>query len=197
MKRLFKLHYNFHKSSCSQNAFCITKVFIIGVALLPIIFSCQTILQTNQDHSTQTGRVYLVSSSPQTESTKEILQIMDLLVAGVIKKDLSILLDLVDKNKGLYLDLKGLWTYEELKEELKSENSYFKAFFYESNAEKQRKSVREILLSSEGLTLDFYFESPETCEVKIHFAKNKKLAKDLNNPYFIRIKGKWRLYRMF
>ena len=58
-------------------------------------------------------------------------------------------------------------------------------------------TVRELLQKSGGLEVDLFFESKTSCEGKLRFKKNKKLEKDMNNPYFIKVRGKWYVYRLF
>jgi len=156
-----------------------------------IILSCHTGLG-----NITRGQVYINGNKPDPASVEEIIKITNLLVQGTLHKDISILKNYTHKEKGIYLDLKGLWTYQELLEELQKKNSYFWNYYYDSS-NKDRMSVRNILLKAKGLRLDFYFEGSETCEVKIRFIKNTELENNLNNPYFIRQEGKWYIYRMF
>ncbi|MCB1192224.1 MAG: hypothetical protein H7A23_07790 [Leptospiraceae bacterium] len=153
--------------------------------------------------SVSIDQVYVTSDKPQKGSNEEIVNMVSTLVTGVLNKNLSQLPNFVNRNRGIYLDVKGLWSFEELQTELKKEDSIFEIYFFDHNKlVKQKKSpnvltVRELLIASEGLKLDLFYEDSKSCEVKIKFLKNKKLAYDLNNPYFILIDGKWYLYRLF
>lgn len=140
---------------------------------------------------------FYLNGQPEAGSEEEIVSILQQLVKDVLQDNLHHLPEYIDKNKGIYLDVKGLWTYNELLSELEKEDSYFKEYYFISDPQKKRKSIRDIFIASAGLRLDLYFEDSDNCEVKIRFAKNEKLAYDLNNPYFIRLRGKWYIYRMF
>ena len=110
------------------------------------------------------SRTYISDKAPENNSSEEILQMMESLVKGVLKKDLSQLPKFVLKEKGIYLDLKGLWTYDELVKEMGLKDSYFSVFFFESDKLKKHKktpdvlTVRELLILSGGLDLDLFFE---------------------------------------
>ncbi|MBE7410832.1 MAG: hypothetical protein L6Q54_08535 [Leptospiraceae bacterium] len=149
------------------------------------------------------SRVYIIEKNPPKNSSEEIRRIIDELVNSTIKKDISILPSFVYKEKGIYLDLKGLWTYDELVKEVEREDSYFSIFFFDTEKLKKHKksdevqTVRDLLLISKGLELDLFFESSNSCEVKVRFSSPNKLERELNNPYFIFENGKWYVFRLF
>ncbi|MCE9501975.1 MAG: hypothetical protein K8R21_15955 [Leptospira sp.] len=149
------------------------------------------------------SKTYIIGNRPSQNSNEEILKIMTQLVSGIIRKDLKDLPGLMNKEKGIYLDLKGLWTYPELERELSLEESYFKTFFFEHDHLVKRKNsqdvrtVRDLLLLSQGIEADFFYENPNSCELKLKFSQNKKFESELNNPYFLKINGKWYVYRLF
>ena len=79
----------------------------------------------------------------------------------------------------------------------------FEVFFFDTNKLKKEKSsdlvrtVRDVLLLSEGLLAEMYYESDTIVEVKLRFQKNKKLENDLNTLYFSKQGGKWYVERLF
>nr|WP_243396671.1 hypothetical protein [Leptospira wolffii] len=138
-----------------------------------------------------------------TKNTQEILALLKRLVDGTVKKDFRFLPEIVSVKEGIYLDLKGHWSREDLIRELTTENNYFQTYFFDRELlQKQKNSsevrtVRDLLLQSGGIVADLYFESSSACEVKLRFKENSKLEKELINPYFVKSEGKWYLYRLF
>ncbi|MCB1178861.1 MAG: hypothetical protein KDK36_14850 [Leptospiraceae bacterium] len=136
------------------------------------------------------------------DADKEILDKFHILVDLTLKKDYSSLPSLVNPKRGIYVDLKSHWSFNQLKEELKNPESYLETFYF--SQEKLNKetgggsyTVRNLLIMAEKLEIELFFETEDSCEIKVKFLKNKSKEFDLNNPYFIRIDGKWYLYRLF
>lgn len=150
------------------------------------------------------GKVFLAGHTGEhSKDTEEILKLVQRLVAGTISRDLNFLPELVSKKDGIYLDVKGNWTREQLIQELSSPDNYFRIYFFDRDLlEKQKNSkdvrtVRDLFLSSGGIEVDFYYESKNACELKLKFKENQKLERELINPYFIKQDGKWYLFRLF
>ncbi|TGL57701.1 hypothetical protein EHQ64_19520 [Leptospira sarikeiensis] len=150
------------------------------------------------------GKVFLAGHiGDHTKDTEEILKILKRLIDGTVAKDLNFLPDLVSKKEGIYLDLKGNWTKEQLISELSSTENYFRTYFFDRELLAKQKgsnevrTVRDLFLSSGGVEADFYYESKIACELKLRFRENPKLEKELINPYFIKQDGKWYLFRLF
>jgi hypothetical protein len=137
------------------------------------------------------------------KDSEQIMSILRKLVIAVEEKNASKIVKYISKEKGAYLDVKGLWDYESILEEIKKDDSYLEVYFFDhEKLVKQKQSenvltVRELLQKSGGLEVDLFFESSTACEGKLRFKKNKKLEKDMNNPYFLKVKGKWYVYRLF
>ena len=167
-----------------------------AVLLVSILIALQCQLQrTGRPVQFHTGKIYHTGEKPAADDAEKIRKILATVGDAVIAGDISVLPDFVDKNRGIYLDLKGLWTYRDLLLEMQKENSYLDVFFI--RGKKGVVPVREILQKSGGVVMDLYFESAETCEVKFRFKKNKNLANDLNNPYLIKTGNSWKIYRLF
>jgi hypothetical protein len=79
----------------------------------------------------------------------------------------------------------------------------FEVFFFDTNKLKKEKNsemvktVRDILILSEGLVAELYYENEYTVEVKLRFQKNKKFENDLNTLYFSKMGDKWYVERLF
>jgi hypothetical protein len=137
------------------------------------------------------------------KDSEQIMSILRKLVIAVEEKNASKIVKYISKEKGAYLDVKGLWDYESILEEIKKDDSYLEVYFFDhEKLVKQKQSenvltVRELIQKSGGLEVDLFFESSTACEGKLRFKKNKKLEKDMNNPYFLKVKGKWYVYRLF
>ncbi|MGJ4789056.1 hypothetical protein EHQ52_18510 [Leptospira koniambonensis] len=150
------------------------------------------------------GKVFLAGHTGEhSKDTEEILKLVQRLVSGTISKDLNFLPEIVSKKDGIYLDIKGNWTREQLIQELSKSDNYFRIYFFDRDLlEKQKNStdvrtVRDLFLSSGGIEVDFYYESKSACELKLKFKENQKLERELINPYFIKQDGKWYLFRLF
>ncbi|EMY78033.1 hypothetical protein LEP1GSC060_1769 [Leptospira weilii serovar Ranarum str. ICFT] len=150
------------------------------------------------------GKVFLAGhTGDHSKDTPEILQLIKTLVEDTIGKDFSKLPDRVSPKDGLLLDLKGIWTREEIKKELSQKGNYFETYFFDRELLKKQKNsenvrtVRDLFLLSGGIEVEFYYESMTECELKLGFKNNIELGKELLNPYFKKVQGKWYLHRMF
>lgn len=137
------------------------------------------------------------------KDSERIIDILRKLAIAVENQNAEEIVKYISKEKGAYLDVKGLWEYETILEEIKKEDSYLEVYFFNhEKLVKQKQSenvltVRELLQKSGGIEVDLFFESKTACEGKLRFKKNKKLEKDMNNPYFLKVRGKWYIYRLF
>lgn len=188
---------------------------ILSVVYLKIIFILLTFLFT--DCKTQTREMAVPEMGIQTKvgqiynapgvkriagSETEILEKLNLLVEWTVKKDYSRLPEIVHPEKGIYVDLKSHWDYTKLQNELKNPDSYLEVFFLNQdklNKEKEgiNYTVRNLLILGKEISFELYFESKDACEVKVKFSENETKANDLNNPYLIRVDGKWYIHRLF
>ncbi len=193
----------------SNGRFYLTlSVCLLSVILFHCVSGRETTVSTKRSPeylpSVQKGKVFLAGhQGDHSKNSEEILSLLRRLVEGTVKKDLKFLPDTVSPKEGVYLDLKGHWSKDDLISELKSPNNYFQTYFFDHELlEKQKgssevRTVRELLLLSGGIEADLFFESLSACEVKLRFKENAKLEKELINPYFIKSEGKWYLYRLF
>lgn len=150
------------------------------------------------------GKVFLAGHTGEhSKDTEEILKLVKRLVSGTIARDLDFLPEIVSGKEGIFLDIKGNRTREQLIQELSTPDNYFRIYFFDRELlEKQKNSkevrtVRDLLLSSGEIEVDFYYESKSACELKLKFKENQKLERELINPYFIKQDGKWYLFRLF
>lgn len=179
----------------------------IFLLLLILLTSCKSqtreMVIPQEGVMVEQGRIY---PSPGVKrilgSEAEILQKLQLLVEWTLEKNYSKLPTIVHPDKGLYVDLKSLWEYSKLQEELKNPDSYLEVFFL--NQEKMNSAkegvnytIRNLLILSKGITAEMYFETKDSCEIKLKFKENREKEHDLNNAYFIRVDGKWYLHRLF
>jgi hypothetical protein len=153
--------------------------------------------------SIELKHTYADGNKITNKDAEQIIDILRKLVIAVEEKNASKIVKYISKEKGAYLDVKGLWDYESILEEIKKEDSYLEVYFFDHEKlvkQKQNENVltvRELLQKSGGIDVDLFFESSTSCEGKLRFKKNKKLEKDMNNPYFLKVKGKWFVYRLF
>ncbi|MCT8332753.1 hypothetical protein NUH30_03630 [Leptospira sp. 85282-16] len=128
---------------------------------------------------------------------------LKILLSDLCDKKFSHLLSLIHPNQGLYVDAKGYWTIEEVKNDLKDPNGYFQVYYFDQQKLDQKKgssgnlTVREVFLSAKHVSVDLYVSSSEEVEAKFRFVENPKLERYLINPSFIKSEGNWYLLRMF
>ncbi|MDH5656351.1 MAG: hypothetical protein OEZ34_10605 [Spirochaetia bacterium] len=156
----------------------------------------------------KTGHANYQSVSPSFSEEKktdeqQIIQILENLHSRIIQNDLTVLLEHVHKQKGLFVDLKAHKSYREIEQEIADPESYLNTFFLDpeklktSTGDPEQKTIKDILSSQKNIDLEFHFnKTNDECEVKIILKKKKKENFRLNNPYFIKIDGKWYLYRL-
>lgn len=153
--------------------------------------------------SVELRNTYQNGNKINKKDSEQIIQILRKMIVAVEEQDAEEMVKYISKEKGAYLDLKGLWDYESILEEIRKEDSYLEVYFFNHEKlvkQKQNENVftvRELLQKSGGIEVDLFFESKTACEGKLQFRKNKKLEKDMNNPYFIKVNGKWYIYRLF
>lgn len=153
--------------------------------------------------SLKIGTIYIDSTIKKGTSDIEILKIINFLVESTINRDYSKLPLVVSSENGLYIDLKAHLSYADLVKEVNKKDSYFEVFFFNTNKLKKEKNsdivktVRDVLVLSEGLLAEMYYESDSAVEVRLRFLKNKKFENDLNTLYFSKLGGKWYVERLF
>ena len=153
--------------------------------------------------SLKIGTIYIDPTIKKGTSDIEILKILSFLVESTVNRDYSKLPLVVSSENGLYIDLKAHLSYSDLVKEINKKDSYFEVFFFNTNKLKKEKNsdivktVRDVLVLSEGLLAEMYYESDSAVEVKLRFLKNKKFENDLNTLYFSKQGGKWYVERLF
>jgi len=153
--------------------------------------------------SVKLGTIYLDPLINKGTSDIEILNILNFLVESTLNRDYSKLSMFVSSEKGLYIDLKAHLSYADLLKEVNKKDSYFEVFFFDtSKLKKEKKSeivktVRDVLVLSEGLLAELYYETESAVEVRLRFQKNKKFENDLNTMYFSKLGEKWYVERLF
>ncbi|RHX88642.1 hypothetical protein [Leptospira stimsonii] len=195
---------------CSHSIRKIARGFLFFGLLLS--FSCHTtseqeLFLTRGDLKApeiRAGKIFLAShTGDHSKDTPEILLLMKSLIDDTISKDFSKLPERVAPKDGLLLDLKGTWTREQITKELLKKENYFQTYFFDRELLKKQKNsenvrtVRDLFLLSGGIEAEFYYESLTECELKLRFKDNIELEKELLNPYFKKVQGKWYLHRMF
>jgi len=182
---------------------------IIGISFfIFLLHACSTIFipsyfANSKNISLKLGTIYIDPTIKKGTSDIEILKILNFLVESTVNKDYSKIPIFVSSEKGLYIDLKAHLSYADLVKEVNKKDSYFEVFFFDTKKLKKEKNsdlartVRDVLLLSEGLFAEMYYESDTAVEVKLRFQKNKKFENDLNTLYFSKEGGKWYIERLF
>jgi hypothetical protein len=173
-----------------------------------LLHTCNTLsipsyFANSKNISLKLGFIYIDPTIKKGTSDIEILKILNFLVESTVNRDYSKLPLVVSLENGLFIDLKAHLSYADLVKEVNKKDSYFEVFFFNTNKLKKEKNsdivktVRDVLVLSEGLLAEMYYESDTAVEVKLRFQKNKKLENDLNTLYFSKQGGKWYVERLF
>lgn len=179
------------------------KFFISFLALIFILSAggCQSLSSSKSGPKripVLLGQVYYHSENRVSpEELEEIRSMMDRLVEGILKRDLSILVEFVYPKEGLLIDYKGKWSREEVKRDLANPEGYFAKFFLGTASESSRETVADLFSSSGEIYLDYYFDTIRDCELGIRFTKNPQNSSKLIHPFFRKFSGRWYIVRMF
>lgn len=171
--------------------------------LFVLVIPFATLLAENDSVPLEYGESYSLRFPITQRDKDEIKKHLEYLVNSTLEKSFLNLPERIHPSKGLYVDLKGYMDTPTLKKEISEENSYFSIYFFDTSKLKiQKKSenvrtVRDLLILSGGLILDFHFESKDYAELKLRFKKNREYEAELNNPIFIKDNGKWYIFRLF
>ncbi len=148
------------------------------------------------------GKVYWESDLSWAKRKKEVTLITDLfkkLIRIVKNKNLKKLPNHVSKERGLYVDLKAHWSYRRLLKEIASGRGYLYSNLLKNDSD---LSVRSVLQLTKQIRIDLYIEKDELqkdslqCELKLHLVDMLDKSYYLNNPVFIKEKGRWYIYRL-
>ena len=133
------------------------------------------------------------------EITEKLGRIFALVEAGELER----LPEFVSRERGLYVDLKAHQTYERLLSEVTEKEGYLQMFYLDTEALREytedgtRLSVRDLLRLTKEVRVEYFVEDEDTCELRLHLTDRPDLDYFLNNPYFIREDGDWKIYRLF
>jgi len=196
------------ETSTATLAIQIIKKIISISFFIFLLHTCSTLpipsyFANSKNISLKLGTIYIDPTIKKGTSDIEILKILNFLVESTVNRDYSKLPLVVSSEKGLYIDLKAHLSYADLVKEVKRKDSYFEVFFFDTNKLKKEKNsdivktVRDVLVLSEGLLAEMYYESDTVVEVKLRFQKNKKFENDLNTLYFSKQGEKWYVERLF
>jgi len=196
------------ETSTATLAIQIIKKIISISFFIFLLHTCNTLsipsyFANSKNISLKLGTIYIDPTIKKGTSDIEILKILNFLVESTVNRDYSKLPLVVSSENGLYIDLKAHLSYADLVKEVNKKDSYFEVFFFNTNKLKKEKNsdivktVRDVLVLSEGLLAEMYYESDSAVEVRLRFLKNKKFENDLNTLYFSKQGGKWYVERLF
>ncbi len=150
--------------------------------------------------SLELGKVY--GNYGKKVDTDAILSQLRLLLDDICLGNLDHLPAMVFGELGLFIDAKGHWTKEEVVRDIASKAGYFSTYFFNQDLLDQKKAskgnltIQTALRSSNGILVDFFFDSSSESELQLKFKENQANARYLINPVFAKIDGKWMLLRM-
>ncbi|TGM81769.1 hypothetical protein EHR01_02960 [Leptospira mtsangambouensis] len=147
------------------------------------------------------GKIYGTSISKFDQTV--IFSELRILLSDLCERKFHHLISLVHPSKGLYVDAKGYWSVEEVKNDLNDPYGYFQVYYFDQEKLDQKKgsfgnlTVRDVFSFAKQVVVDIFVSSSEEVEVKFRFEENPKLERYLINPSFIKVEGHWYLLRMF
>ncbi len=162
--------------------------------------SLPTLLQTECPIPLEQGKIY--GNHGKKEDIDQVLKKLKLLIDDICTGNLNHLPELVFGELGLFIDAKGHWTKEEVLKDLKNPEGYFQTYFFNQSLLDKKKgnqgnlTIQMALRSSNGLVIDYFFDSSKETEVQIKFKENPINMRYLINPVFAKIEGEWMLLRM-
>lgn len=133
---------------------------------------------------------------------KDLKNQMEIIVNMIVQKDFSQLKNHVDPESGLWVDLKSHRKFDELDKEISDPESYLNVFFLDSEllqkktGEKNKASIRDVLLITDTIDAEIFLESKNEFEVKLTLARAPQYSYFLNNPVFRYRKGRYYIYRL-
>ncbi len=181
--------------------------------LLSLFFSCNTFVSPgvkSQEPSpivladcpipVETGKIY--GNYGKKADTEQILGDIKKIINGICEGNLNFLPDMVFGELGLFIEVKGHWTKEEVTRDLSLPDGYFATYFFNQSLLDQKKgssgnlTVQTVIRSSHGIIIDYFFDSAKETEIQLKFKENAKNSRYLVNPVFAKIEGRWMLLRM-
>ncbi len=137
------------------------------------------------------------------QDIEEIFNLLKIMFRSVEKKDLSLITNYIDQEKGIYTDLKAWKSKQDFLVEIKDPESYLNSVYL--NSENLKKitndstqiSLYDLIKKSQKIKADFYFTTDSDCEVKLIIMEKPEESYRFNNPYFIKINNRWFIYRLF
>ncbi|WP_411822376.1 hypothetical protein [Leptospira sp. 'Mane'] len=149
----------------------------------------------------QIGKLY--GRYANKEEAKRIYIEIETLFQSICLGNLDSLPNLIYPEMGLFVDAKAHWSKEEVLTDLKNKDGYFNVYFFDSVKLDEKKgtkgnlTIQQALVSSNGIFVDFHFDSSSESELQFRFYENPKNVRYLINPIFGKFEGRWLLLRMF
>jgi len=179
-------------------------LLIIGCMIFIVIGSCSR--SASFAERLTIGKVLDRSnqSISKDNDVKEINHILSTVYHAIEIKDLSVLSDLIDAERGIWVDLKAHKTKNEFVTDIADYNGYVNSYYLNTAAikartgEKDQKSLYDVISESQLIKADFFFQGDE-CEVRFTIEKPESMTDEsyrFNNAYFVKDNGKWFLFRL-
>jgi hypothetical protein len=173
--------------------------FFATIIFALTLYHCQSTDSISKPVPVHLGNVY---GNANDVDKKEIQKLFQIMVDAIIENNMKNLLPYIHHEQGIWVDLKASWKKKQFAEDLNNPDGYLEIYFLNTEKLRAKKksnsilSVRDILLSSGGLYLDYYFEANEECEVDIRFQNTSSEEGNLSNPVFRKISNRWYIYRL-
>lgn len=171
-------------------------------SLLLLVLSCNTIEKKTM--LSFSSKNFLIGKNLKEtqliKESKEVRQVLDSLILGILENDKTVFLDCVEKESGVFLDVKGFWTFEEWKLELEKEPNYLSTHFWRKKSFwdfSSKKTLEEVLKNSNGVFWEIYWDDLAHAEAHIKLLGNEKEESYFTNAELFKKSGKWWVKRLF
>lgn len=144
-----------------------------------------------------------MSAKQKTETRQAIHALLDTLVKMVHNKNFSKLPEYLDKEAGLWVDLKAHRTYDQVVKEVVNPDSYLNVYFLDSvrlqarTGDIDKLAVRDVLHRTQIIKVQIHEEGDGEFEMQLHLSDAPGYNYYLNNPVFLKKGNRWFIYRMF
>lgn len=180
------------------------RLWLAGLACLTL--HCATSQMRTKPPEVRAGRIIYDPSSrpPDPATTTAILARLRTLVEMVHTRDWTGLPDLVSRQRGIFVDLKGFRTHSQIVADVKDRESYIYTFYHDTTRLREATKdpgqicVRDVLLMSSRITVDVFMEEGDKeVELQLNVDDAPRESYRLNHPVFILEDGQWKVHRLF
>jgi hypothetical protein len=146
----------------------------------------------------------VVGASGNDKKTEEIRSLIENIFLDLRKGNSTVLMENIDKEKGIYIDYDAARDYNVFNSELKDSKSFSYAVLFDSKQlnnitkDTNQKSLRYLLLHNSNVFIEIFFEGKgDRAEVKFYLDETPSESFRFNNAVLLLINNKWKIWQLF